>query len=168
MPDALDPLPLLRALHERGIEHIVVGGFAVNAHGFIRVTKDLDIVPSPAEGNLEKLAEMLRDLDARILDTEDDTEDFTQEEMPADPTRTADLEMGGNFCVLTDLGRLDVMQWLSGVDTDDLYDQLNPDTVEGSLDGIPVRVCSLEHLRAMKRAAGRPQDLEDLRRLGEV
>jgi hypothetical protein len=164
MPDALDPLPLLRALHERGIEHIVVGGFAVNAHGFIRVTKDLDIVPSPAEGNLEKLAEMLRDLDARILDTED----FTQEEMPADPTRTADLEMGGNFCVLTDLGRLDVMQWLSGVDTDDLYGQLNPDTVEGSLDGIPVRVCSLEHLRAMKRAAGRPQDLEDLRRLGEV
>jgi predicted nucleotidyltransferase len=128
MPGALDPLPLLRALHERGIEHIVVGGFAVNAHGFIRVTKDLDIVPSPAEGNLEKLAEMLRDLDARI----------------------------------------DVMQWLSGVDTDDLYGELNPDTVEGSVDGIPVRVCSLEHLRAMKRAAGRPQDLEDLRRLGEV
>jgi hypothetical protein len=164
MPDALDPLPLLRALHERGIEHIVVGGFAVNAHGFIRVTKDLDIVPSPAEVNLEKLAEMLRDLDARILDTDD----FTGKEMPADPTRTADLEMGGNFCLLTDLGRLDVMQWLSGVDTDDLYGELNRDTLEGSVDGIPVRVCSLEHLRAMKRAAGRPQDLEDLRRLGEA
>jgi hypothetical protein len=38
MPDALDPLPLLRALHEHGVEYIVVGGFAVNAHGFIRVT----------------------------------------------------------------------------------------------------------------------------------
>ncbi len=164
MPDALDPLPLLRAMHERGIEHIVVGGFAVNAHGFIRVTKDLDIVPSPAEGNLERLAEMLRDLDARILDTDD----FAGEEMPVDPTRTADLEMGGNFCLLTDLGRLDVMQWLSGVDTDDLFGELNPDTVEGSVEGIPVRVCSLEHLRAMKRAAGRPQDLEDLRRLGEL
>ncbi len=60
------------------------------------------------------------------------------------------------------------MQWLSGVNTDDLYGELNPDTLEGSIDGIPVRVCSLEHLRAMKRAAGRPQDLEDLRRLGEV
>jgi hypothetical protein len=164
MPDALDPLPLLRALHERGIEHIVVGGFAVNAHGFIRVTKDLDIVPSPAEENLEKLAEMLRDLEARILDTDD----FTGEEMPADPTHTADLEMGGNFCALTDLGRLDVMQWLSGVDADNLYGELNPDTVEGSVDGIPVRVCGLEHLRAMKRAAGRPQDLEDLRRLGGI
>lgn len=163
MPDALDPLPLLRALHERGIEHIVVGGFAVNAHGFIRVTKDLDIVPSSDKGNLERLAEMLRDLEASLLDTDD----FTAEEMPVDPTRTSDLEMGGNFCLLTDLGRLDVMQWLTGIETDDLYGALSTDAVEGSLDGIPLRVCSLEHLRAMKRAAGRPQDLEDLKRLGE-
>jgi hypothetical protein len=46
MSEALDPLPLLRFLHERSIEHVVIGGFAVNAHGFIRVTKDLDTVPS--------------------------------------------------------------------------------------------------------------------------
>jgi hypothetical protein len=163
MPDALDPLPLLRALHERGIEHIVVGGFAVNAHGFIRVTKDLDVVPNPGQGNLGRLAELLRDLNASILDTGD----FTAEEMPADPTRTSDLAMGGNFCLLTDVGRLDVMQWLTGLETEDLYGELSPDAVEGILDGVPVRVCGLEHLRAMKRAAGRPQDLEDLRRLGE-
>lgn len=163
MPDALDPLPLLRALHERGIEHIVVGGFAVNAHGFIRVTKDLDIVPSPTQENLEKLATMLRDLDARLLDTGD----FESDEMPADPTDANSLEMGGNFCLLTDIGRLDVMQWLSGIEADDLYGTFKPDAIEGNVDGIPVWVCSLEHLRAMKRAAGRPQDLEDLSRLGE-
>jgi hypothetical protein len=163
MPDALDPLPLLRTLHERGIEHIVVGGFAVNAHGFIRVTKDLDVVPNPGKGNLGRLAELLRDLNASILDTGD----FTAEEMPADPTRTSDLAMGGNFCLFTDIGRLDVMQWLTGLETEDLYGELSPDAIEGEVDGIPVRVCSLEHLRAMKRAAGRPQDLEDLRRLGE-
>ena len=85
MSEALDPFPLLRALYERGIEHIVVGGFAVNAHGFIRVTKDLDIVPSPSHENLTKLAKMLGDLNATILDTGD----FKPEEMPADPTRTA-------------------------------------------------------------------------------
>ena len=163
MPDALDPLPLLRALHERGIEHIVVGGFAVNAHGFIRVTKDLDVVPNPGQGNLERLAELLRDLGASVLDTDD----FTAEELPADPARSSDLELGGNFCLLTDIGRLDVMQWLAGIEADDVYGELSPDAVEGSLDGIPVRVCSLEHLRVMKRAAGRPQDLEDLKRLGE-
>jgi hypothetical protein len=150
MPDALDPLPLLRAMHERGVAHIIVGGFAVNAHGFIRVTKDLDIVPSSGQSNLGRLAEMLRDLDASVLETDD----FTAEGLPADPTRTSDLGMGGNFCLLTELGRLDVMQWLAGIETDDLYSALNPDAVEGSLDGIPVRVCSLEHLRAMKRAAG--------------
>jgi hypothetical protein len=163
MPEALDPFPLLQALYERGIEHIVVGGFAVVAHGHMRTSKDLDIVPSPAQENLEKLAEMLRDLHARILDTGD----FEPQELPADPTRTADLAMGGNFCLLTDLGRLDVMQWLSGVDFDDLYAELDRGAIESTVDGIPVRVCGLDHLRAMKRAAGRPQDLEDLERLGE-
>lgn len=163
MSDALDPVPLLRFLHERDIEHIVVGGFAVNAHGYIRVTKDLDIVPNPAGENLEKLAEALRDIDATILDTGD----FKPEELPADPTRPSDLALGGNFCLLTNLGRLDVMQWLSGIETDDLYAEFDPEAADGSLEGVPVRVCGLEHLRAMKRAAGRPQDLEDLRRLGE-
>jgi hypothetical protein len=161
MPDALDPLPLLRALHERDIEYIVVGGFAVTAHGFTRVTKDLDIVPSPAPENLGRLAEMLRDIDATMLDTGD----FGPQEMPADPTRADDLAMGGNFCLLTDLGRLDVMQWLGGIDFDDLYAELDPGAIESEVDDIPVRVCGLDHLLMMKRAAGRPQDLEDIRRL---
>lgn len=73
--------------------------------------------------------------------------------MPADPTDAAGLELGGNFCLLTDRGRLDVMQWLSGTETDDPYAELDPDAVDGSLDGVPVRVCSLAHLLAMKRAA---------------
>jgi len=163
MPDALDPGPLLKYLHEQGVDHIVVGGFAVNAHGFIRVTKDLDIVPNPTEENLGRLAEALKDLDATILDSDD----FEAQELPADPTQIADLALGGNFCLLTRLGRLDVMQWLSGIDSDDLYAEFDRDAVEGSLDDVPVRVCSLEHLRAMKRSAGRPQDLQDLERLGE-
>jgi hypothetical protein len=162
MPEALDPFPLLRALHERGIEHIVVGGFAVNAHGFIRVTKDLDIVPNPSNDNLNRLASMLSDIGATILDTDD----FDPQELPADPTSAADLSMGGNFCLHTGLGRLDIMQWLSGVDFEDFYGELDRQAIESSLDGLSVRVCGLDHLRAMKRAAGRPRDLEDLEHLG--
>lgn len=163
MPEALDPLPLLRFLHERRVEHIVIGGFAVNAHGFIRVTKDLDTVPSANDENLRRLAEALKDLDAVILETED----FERDELSADPTNADDLALGGNFCLQTDLGRLDVMQWIAGVDADDLYSTLAPEAIAGELDGVPVQVCGLDHLRSMKRAAGRPQDLEDLRRLAD-
>lgn len=161
MQEALDPIPLLKALHEQGVEHIVVGGFAVNAHGFIRTTKDLDIVPSPAGENLEKLASLLGELNAQLLDTED----FEQHELPTDPTNASDLAMGGNFCVSTDLGRLDVMQWLAGVDFDDLYGKLYVSAIEGTVEEVPIRVCSLDDLIAMKRAAGRPQDLVDLSHL---
>jgi hypothetical protein len=164
MSEALDPLPLLRVLHERGVQYIVVGGFAVNAHGFVRVTKDLDIVPSADEENLWRLAKMLRDLDATILDSGD----FGQDEIPADPTKPDDLAMGDNFCLHTSLGRLDVMQWLSGIEFDDLYTELKGRVIESDVDSVPVRVCGLDDLLMMKRAAGRPQDLEDLRRLESI
>jgi hypothetical protein len=64
MPEALDPLPLLRFLYERGVEHIVIGGVAVSAHGFVRPSEDLDIVPNPSAENLMKQAAgRPRDLD---------------------------------------------------------------------------------------------------------
>lgn len=161
MQEALDPFPLLEFLQDRGVEHIIVGGFAVNAHGFIRATKDLDIVPNPSRENLTKLAEALGEIEAAILDTGD----FAREELPMDPTRVEDLLQGGNFCVATSRGRIDVMQWLDGLDTDDLYAKLDRDALESDINGLRVRVCSLEHLLAMKRVAGRVQDLEDIRHL---
>ncbi|MHB1538404.1 MAG: hypothetical protein ACYCUM_13580 [Solirubrobacteraceae bacterium] len=97
MSDALDPLPLLRFLSERGVEHVMIGGFAVNAHGFIRVTKDLDTVPAGDRDNLQRLADALRDLDAEMLETDD----FRPSELPADPTSVDDLVRGGNFCLTT-------------------------------------------------------------------
>ncbi len=142
---------------------MVIGGFAVNAHGFVRVTKDLDMVPSAELENIAKLADALRDLHAVILETED----FDIEELPADPTSAEDLAQGGNFCLQTELGRLDVMQWIAGIETDDLYSTLASDAIAGEVEGVAVHVCGLAHLRAMKQAAGRPQDLEDLRRLAE-
>ena len=65
MTDALNPEPLLRALHQAEVQHIIIGGFAVNAHGVIRPSRDLDIVPDPDPANLERLAALLADLDAR-------------------------------------------------------------------------------------------------------
>ncbi|HEV8054038.1 MAG TPA: hypothetical protein VGP30_04350, partial [Candidatus Limnocylindrales bacterium] len=58
------------------------------------------------------------------------------------------------------------MQWIAGIEADPAFDALSADAIEAELDGIRLRVCSLEHLIAMKRAAGRPRDLDDLQRLG--
>ena len=128
------------------------------AHGVVRATKDLDICPDPERENLARLARLLGELRA----TQADTGDFLAHELPYDPTRPHDLEQGGNFRLLTDLGALDVMQWISGVDADLAYMVLDTQAVEVEWHGLQIRVASLEHLRAMKRAAGRPQDLKDL------
>jgi hypothetical protein len=161
MPDALDPIPLLRHLSKGGVEHIVIGGFAVNAHGYVRSSKDLDTVPSSTLENLERLAASLAGINAVGADVSD----FEPAELATSALRVEDLAQGGNFRLLTDLGDLDVMQWVAGIEADDLYTELDRQAISASVEGVPVRVCGLEHLLAMKRAAGRPQDLEDVKRL---
>lgn len=59
------------------------------------------------------------------------------------------------------------MQWVAGVETDLAYTELAPQALPVRFRDTQIRVCALDHLRAMKRAAGRPQDLTDLERLGE-
>jgi predicted nucleotidyltransferase len=163
MPDALDPVPLLKHLDEHGVEHIIIGGLAVSAHGHVRPSKDLDIVPSPTRMNLERLAGALAD--ANAVDAE--ANDFDSAELPMSALRVEDLLQGGNFRLVTDLGDIDIFQWVSGIEADDLYAELERGALPGDIEGIPVRVCGLQHLLAMKRAAGRPQDLADLERLGD-
>ena len=41
----LAAVSLLHDLHEAGVDHVVIGGFAVIAHGVVRTTTDLDICP---------------------------------------------------------------------------------------------------------------------------
>ena len=62
----------------------------------------------------------------------------------------------------TRLGNLDIVRLASGVPGDLAYPTLARDAMSVELAGVFVPVCSLAHLRGMKRAAGRPQDLQDL------
>jgi hypothetical protein len=63
----LDVEGLLAALEGAAVHFVVIGGFAVGAHGYPRATKDLDIVPDPDPENLERLASLLTDLNASVL-----------------------------------------------------------------------------------------------------
>jgi predicted nucleotidyltransferase len=71
----------------------------------------------------------------------------------------AALASGEQVPVETDLGRLDIVQGLEGVPS---YEELSSRATEVEILGVAVAVCSIEDLRAMKRAAGRTRDLADL------
>jgi hypothetical protein len=76
------------------------------------------------------------------------------------------LARGDFFTFSTDVGPLDLLGTPSG--SSGGYDALVRNAYTLSLDDLTVRVASLQDLMAMKRAAGRPQDLKELEILGAI
>lgn len=159
MPD-LDIQGILDVLVGEEVEFLIIGGVAVGFHGFVRGTKDIDIVPNPELGNLARLAKALAVLDAHV----DGAEEFTDDELP-DPLDPDSLALGGNWMLDTRLGRFDVMQWIGD---DPLWAKLAPTTVEAEIGGLTLKFVDYDGLVALKEQAGRPQDLVDLQRLREA
>jgi predicted nucleotidyltransferase len=156
----LDIQGILEALDREGVEFLVIGGVAVGFHGFVRATKDVDIVPSPEPQNLEKLAGVLVTLNAQI----EGAEEFTEGELP-DPLDPETLALGGNWVLRTRLGRFDIMQWIG---EDALWEKLSPTAIEAEIGDLTVKFVSYESLVSLKEHARRPQDLIDLQRLREA
>jgi hypothetical protein len=156
----LDIQGLLEQLAAAAVDYIVIGGVAVGFHGYVRATKDLDVVPAPGRQNLERLAALLRALDAEL----DGAGDFEAGELP-DPLDPDTLAQGGNWVLQTRLGRFDLMQWQG---ERELWEMLSSAAIEVELDGISVKVAGYEDLVALKEQAGRPGDLEDLERLRQA
>lgn len=156
----LDLQGILEQLDGAGVEFIVIGGVAVGFHGYVRATKDLDVVPAPDRANLERLVAVLRDLDAAL----DGAGDFEAAELP-DPLDADVLEQGGNWVLQTRLGRFDIMQWIGDAE---LWAMLSPAAVEVEMEGMQVKVVGFDDLVALKKEAARPSDLEDLERLRQA
>jgi hypothetical protein len=152
----LDLAGMLRALVEGEVRFVVIGGIAVAAHVAVRATEDIDLVPEPGAENLDRLCDVLERLDARLL---------------LDPQRAIDagirtaLQRGRNLPVTTRLGDVDVVQVLPGVPA---YPVLDADAIGVELFAVRFRVCSREHLIAMKRVRGTALDQADLERLTET
>ena len=153
---------MLAALTDHEVEFIVVGGYAVAAHGFARATKDIDICPDPGDDNLSRLAAAITELEATPIGLEE-----FEGEFDLNPDLDG-LRMGGNWTLMTKHGRLDVMQTFSfegAGDGEGGYADLAPHAVARTFLGHRVRFCSYDDLLRMKRAAGRAQDKVDVETL---
>ena len=143
-----DPRTLLETLVQHGVDFVLVGGMAGTARGSAYVTLDVDIAYERSRPNLERLADALRELDATLRGA------------PADLPLALDaktLENGANFTFDTRHGPLDILADPAGAPT---YATLRDGAGEELVvEMVRIRVASLDHLIAMKEAAGRPKDL---------
>jgi hypothetical protein len=147
---------LLKRLVEGGVEFIVIGGFAATAHGSAHVTFDLDIVYGRAPDNLRRLSDALAPLNP-----------YLRGAPPGLPFRfdPATIARGLNFTLTTTAGDLDALGEATGAGT---YQALLPGSELRTLFGLGVRFVDLETLIRLKRAAGRPKDLERLAELEAI
>jgi hypothetical protein len=150
MQEPLRLRQLLEQLVESEISFIMVGGLAVNAWGYIRATRDIDIVPDPDRDNLDRLDGLLKSLGGRV--------DVEGRLLDSDAISTF-LRTGDRTLVVTELGRIDVLQGLPQIPP---FRVLATEATDVDMNGLVVRVCSLGHLLDMKRASDRPRDRDDL------
>jgi hypothetical protein len=137
---------LLEILDRHGVDFVVVGGIAGSAHGSAYATFDLDIAYSRDEANLSRLAAALNEMQATLRGA------------PADLPFQRDakaLANGANFTFDTDYGSFDALGDIEGIRD---YESLRAASSVEVVSDIAVRIASIDHLIAMKRAANRPKD----------
>lgn len=147
---------LISALAGGRVEFIIVGGAAATAHGSARLTQDLDIVYRRTHENISRLVQSLAP-HAPYLRGAPPGLPFKWDE------RT--VEAGLNFTLTTDLGALDALAEITGGGR---YEDLLPHTISLQLYGVECLCLGLERLIYVKRAAGRPKDLEAVAELEAI
>jgi predicted nucleotidyltransferase len=145
-PKAPDLRKLLGPLVEHGVAFVLIGGMAGIAQGSNYPSFDLDVAYSRDKANVKRLVSALKEIGVRLRGA------------PADLPFQLDektIENGANFTFVTPHGDFDVLADIAGIRS---FDELSRGSEERDVFGLPVRVASLSHLIAMKRAANRPKD----------
>jgi hypothetical protein len=132
-----------------GLQYVIIGGFSVIANGFIRATKDSDLLVPDGEETDEAIVRFLDRSEARRLR---DEKVLTLE----------DVAGAHHLRVDSRHGIIDIMR--GGLPPLD-YDTVAASATETEVGGQPARVASLRSVVGFKRLAGRPQDLRDLEEL---
>jgi predicted nucleotidyltransferase len=155
LPDRVfEPEEILRVLSQHGVDFVVIGGIAVQAHGYIRSTKDLDVIARPSVVNLTRLSEALADLAAE-----------SRGRARVSLTDPHVLRRAPLVPLMTRAGPLDLLNIEHVAGAPRGYDALRDAALTIELRGMQVAVAGLSDLVRMKRAAGREHDLADIEAL---
>ena len=147
---------LLRLLTENEVEFIIVGGAAATAHGSARLTVDLDVVYKRSTENIARIVNGIRPIKPYLRGAPPG--------LPFDWSLET-IAKGLNFTLITTLGALDLLGEIVGGGG---YEQLFPETIEIEIAGVNCLCLNLERLIKVKRAAGRPKDLETVAELQQI
>ena len=132
---------ILHALSEEKVKFILVGAYALAAHGFPRATMDIDIWVMPTARNADAVLRALRRFGAPL-------HDLTKEDLQKE---------GTIFQIGVAPRRIDIITAASGIQFEETYRRALP----VNIDGIEVHIPSIEDLIRNKRATGRTKDLAD-------
>ena len=135
----------LKLLNANGVEYLLIGGYAVGYHGYPRATNDIDIWIAMNQENAGKITRSLKEFGFDM------------------PDLTPELFLQKDRMVRLGLPpmRIEVLVEISGVQFKECYEE----RVDDVIDGIPVKLISLRHLKINKKASGRYKDLDDLEHL---
>ena len=134
---------MLSALKNANVEFVIVGAFALAAHGNPRSTGVIDIYVRPSAENASKIMTALRAFGAPLIDV--DASDFV------------DLDTVLQIGVVP--RRIDLLTGLDGIAD---FDEAWNSHVSAEIDGTSIPVLGRSTLIKNKRAIGRPQDLADI------
>jgi hypothetical protein len=137
---------LLGPLVAHGVDFVLIGGQAGISHGSSYPSYDLDVLYARGRDNVERLVAALEEIGVRLRGA------------PMDLPFVLDaktIESGANFTFVTPYGDLDVLADAAGMPS---YDELKLAAVDREVFGHVVKIASIDHLIAMKRAAGRTKD----------
>lgn len=154
----LDPERIIRVLAEHKVRYVLIGALAARLQGFPRVTADADITPARDLENLKRLAEALRELEARVFT------ESVPEGLPFDPSAEA-LARGDIWNLVTAGGRLDLAFEPSGTEG---YEDLLDGAHRFETFGVELLAAGLEDIVRSKQASDRPQDRQDVIVLREM
>ena len=139
---------MLQALADEKVEFLLVGAYALAAHGYPRATMDIDIWVMPSPDNAEAVLRAVRRFGAPL-------HDLTK----------SDLEKEGTvFQIGVAPRRIDIITAASGL----TFDQASSRAATVEIEGIAVRIPSIADLIRNKRASGRTRDLADAEALEEL